>query len=121
MRLNVRNSVVFQIFNFLVERAEDGHLLFPLRTDVEEAEQISEEICQAVGLPVPKKNVLERTYSTDSNGNSFLLDFSEFVKLISRRVDIHDDLTVVSQGIAEVHGHIVSDVVRKVVFHVVLL
>ncbi|BFZ18304.1 hypothetical protein BsWGS_21343 [Bradybaena similaris] len=104
---------LWKIFNYLVERAQDGNLLFPLRADVEEAERIAELICQTVGLPVPKNKTLQRTGSVDINDDTFLLNFSEFVKLILQRVSSQDDFAVVSQGIAEVYEQIVSDIVRK--------
>lgn len=110
----IRLFLIIQIFNYLVERAQDGSLLFPLRADVEEAERIAELICQTVGLPVPKNKTLQRTGSTDINDDTFLLNFSEFVRLILQRVSSQDDFAVVSQGIAEVYEQIVSDIVRKV-------
>ncbi|CAG5116938.1 unnamed protein product, partial [Candidula unifasciata] len=104
---------LWKIFNFLVERAQDGSLLFPLRADIEEAERIAEQICQTVGLPVPKNKTLQKTGSVDVNDDTFLLDFTEFVRLILQRVSSQDDFAMISHGIGEVHEQIMSDIVRK--------
>ncbi|CAL1543031.1 unnamed protein product [Lymnaea stagnalis] len=104
---------IWKIFNFLVERAEDGSLLFPLRTDIEEADRIATIICQSVGLPPPKVNPNQRRGSVDVIHQSFLLDFSDFVKVLVRKVVRDNDTQVISQGITEVFNQITFDIVRK--------
>ena len=103
-----------QIFNFLCERGEDGKVLHPLRSDVEEAERIAAEICLSIGLPTPKPKRSQRK-NLGCDGTSFLLDFSEFVEVVVEQVkQSEQDLSVISPGITEVYSHIVADVVRKV-------
>ncbi|KAH9515176.1 hypothetical protein Btru_019438 [Bulinus truncatus] len=104
---------LWKIFNFLVERAEDKSLLFPLLTDIEEAERIAVEICQAVGLSLPKTELNQRRGSIDSVLQSFLIDFSDFVKLIVKRIIKDNDTRAISHGISEVYNQVMYDVVRK--------
>ncbi|XP_055861473.1 switch-associated protein 70-like isoform X3 [Biomphalaria glabrata] len=104
---------LWKIFNFLVERAEDKSLLFPLLTDIEEAERIASEICQTVGLPLPKVNPNQRRGSTDILLQSFLIDFSDFVKVIVKKITKDNDTRVISHGISEVYNQIMYDIVRK--------
>ncbi|GFN99524.1 switch-associated protein 70 [Plakobranchus ocellatus] len=100
---------LWKIFNFLCERGDDGKVLHPLRTDVEEADRMAAEICLTIGLPTPKPQI--NTRNCDA---SFLLDFTDFVNVIVEKVrQSEEDLSVFSPGIAEVHSHIVADVVRK--------
>ncbi|RUS83374.1 hypothetical protein EGW08_008877 [Elysia chlorotica] len=104
---------LWKIFNFLCERGDDGKVLHPLRSDVEEAERIAAEICLSIGIPTPKPKFGERK-NTGSDGSSFLLDFADFVSVVVEQVKQSEgDLAVISPGITEVYSQIVADVVRK--------
>ncbi|BFZ04553.1 hypothetical protein BsWGS_07591 [Bradybaena similaris] len=104
---------LWKIFNFLVERAEDGSLTVPLRIDMEEAERVLMEVCQKAGIPV-SRDICSHIRITDNlDSEAFLLDFYEFVRLTLERLSSLDDQKAVSYGISQVHGHIVADIVRK--------
>ncbi|GFR92729.1 switch-associated protein 70 [Elysia marginata] len=104
---------LWKIFNFLCERGDDGKVLHPLRSDIEEAERIAAEICLSIGLPTPKPKIGDRK-NLGCDGSSFLLDFSDFVTVVVDQVkQSAEDLAVISPGITEIYSHIVADVVRK--------
>lgn len=86
----------------------------PLRIDMEEAERVLMEVCQKAGIPV-FRDFCSHIRSTDNlDSEAFLLDFYEFVRLTLERLGSLDDQKAVSYGISQVHGHIVADIVRKV-------
>ncbi|CAG5125533.1 unnamed protein product [Candidula unifasciata] len=104
---------LWKIFNFLVERAEDGSLTVPLKIDLEEAERVLMEVCQRAGLPVSRDILSQRQITDNLNSEIFLLDFYDFLRLTSERLSSLDDQKAVSYGISQVHGYIVADIVRK--------